>query len=942
MTIIDDYFKTHNKYIDIYGSKTLFLDQIGSFYEAYQTNTEGPNLNTISNILNILVSKKNKSILSVDRKNPYMLGFPCVVLSKYLKLLIENNYTVIISDQVTPPPNPKRKIVGIYSPGTYLEDNGQQDNNYMLSIFIENNTYISVGLCLLDLTTGISVIHEIHNNKSDDKIALDEAIKFINSYNISEILIITNNITLSKEELIDYLELSNKTYQYKTLETLKKTNKSIINIAYQQEFLSKIYEDINTLTPIEYLGLEKMEFGRNAFIILLIYANDHNSKILTRLHKPDIYDDNKYLHLGNDALHQLQIISSDNKSLFDIINKTNTPMGKRMLKNTLASPIIDITELNNRYDMIEKLKNDNIDDILIKICDIEKLQRKIQLNIIHPLELYRWYQSHKAIEELEFGSDICKDAYNSINNHKEMIMYIEKTFKTEELSKYLLNDITDNIFNSEIHADVDSLEQDLKTCNNFISELALYLGELINVSIKIESNDREGYYLSLTKIRCDNLQKELKKINIIKIGNLKLPVDKLVYKHAVKGNTKIFLPELEKNSDKIILITNKIRVLVKKYYLEYLVELNKFKQTMENCVNIIAKLDFLRSGAKIAIKNKYFKPTLIKDNNSFIKIKQLRHPIVEAINVTTEYVPHDIHLDNEQSGVLLFGLNSAGKSTLQKAIGISVILAQIGYYVPAEEFILAPYHSIFTRISGNDNIFKGLSSFTQELVDLRAIIKRSGKNTLVIADEVCKGTEHTSSLIIVMTMIEMLSNSNTNFITATHLHELCNFDRLKLLQNIKQYHLHVEFDDINNTLIYDRQLKEGPGISFYGLQVAKYLMNDTIFINTASEIHKEYGYKDIVNDKKSNYNSAIHMTECVICKITPKKNEIPLESHHIDFQKNTDEDGFILTKKHKHKNHYTNLVVLCHKCHNDIDTGELIIDGYKKTAHGKKLIYKKK
>lgn len=934
MTIIDEYFKTHIKYRKLYGEKSLYLCMIGSFYEAYQTNKDGPNLTHISNLLNIIVSKKNKSILSVDNKNPYMLGFPCPVLSKYLKILIDNGYTVIICDQTTPPPNPKREIVGIYSPGTYL-DNAVQDNNYMLSIFLEENKkIISVGLCLLDLTTGKSIIHEIHGSIIDDKLSLDEAIRFINSYNISEILLISNNLLLTKDELIDYLEITNKSYQYKTLEEMKKINKSILNISYQQEFLSKIYTDINTLTPIEYLDLEMLEYGRNAFIIVLHYAIDHNTKILSRLNEPEIYNDKKHLHLGNNALYQLNILSNDNntygiKSLFDILNKTSTPMGKRMLKNELASPSIDIKELNKRYNEIEELMDNVVlDNILERVYDIERYQRKIDLNIIHPIDFYKWYLSHKAINELDI-----------IEDHDTVIEYVEKIFKVEELSKYMINDITDNIFNINIHSDIDILQNELYVCNNFMKELANHLSNLINSPIKIDSNDREGYFLSLTKIRCDNLQKELKKINTIDIFTYKLPVSKLIFKHAIKGNTKIFLPELEKNSDKIIVITNKIKNLVKKYYQQHLAELNQFKSIINSATTTITKLDFLRSGAKVATKYKYCRPTLIKNNNSYINAKGLRHPIVEIINSHTEYVPHDIILDDNQSGILLFGLNSAGKSTLQKSIGINIIMAQIGYYVAAEEFELSPFHSLFTRISGNDNIFKGLSSFTQELVDLRAIIKRSGNKTLVIADEVCKGTEHTSSLIIVMTMLEMLTKSNTKFITATHLHELCDFKRLDNFKTIKKYHLHVDFDDINKTLIYDRQLKDGPGLSFYGLQVAKYLMNDSTFINIASEIHKEYGHNSLVSDKKSKYNSDVYMTECVICNKYPKTGEIPLETHHIEFQKNTDENGFILTKKCKHKNHYTNLVVLCHKCHDNIDNGKLIIDGYKKTAHGKKLIY---
>ena len=199
---------------------------------------------------------------------------------------------------------------------------------------------------------------------------------------------------------------------------------------------------------------------------------------------------------------------------------------------------------------------------------------------------------------------------------------------------------------------------------------------------------------------------------------------------------------------------------------------------------------------------------------------------------------------------------------MQKAIGINIIMAQMGYPVAAKELIYYPYHSLMTRISSNDNIFKGLSSFALEMSELRAIIKRSNQNTLVIADEVCKGTEHKSSLIIVLTMIELLSKVKTSFITATHLHDIINFDRLNKLNNIKLYHLHVEYDEEKNLIKYDRNLKEGSGNNFYGLNVAKYLIADDKFMNLANNIKIDiFELSDLLNCKTSNYLNFLDSTK---------------------------------------------------------------------------------
>ena len=972
--LIDYYFKEQKHYEKIYGSKTLFMMQVGGFYEMYETLTEGPNLTKISSLLNILVSKRNKSIATVDRKNPKMSGFPLAVLNKYLKILIDNSYTVVICSQTTPPPNPKREITGIYSPSTYIDDINNPDNNYLLTIYIEEIKDIKnskpnymCGLALADLSTGKSIVHEVYSEHQDDKLSLDEVVKFIHIYNPREIFLVSDVKSITNEDLELYLEIKDKTYLHKTFNELIdiKGYKKIRDVAFQQELLKKVYPEINTLTPIEYLNFERLEYLRLAFVILIQYAFEHCNNIINNLELPDIYERNNSLHLGNNAIYQLNIfrnsqettnMSTSIKSLFDVINKTSTPLGRRYLKNVLSSPLINQEELKYRYDIIEYLLNSKIinelEKVLNEIGDIERLERKINLLTIHPIELYNWINGQKKINELLklINNDDLKHKlkYNMNElylSQKQMISNIESVFNLEELSKYLINDIGTNIFLEGVYIDIDSIQDEVNICSHFMESLASKLGSMIEdikqpknkEIINVESNDRDGHYLTLTKRRADLLQKELKKEDKIYIKTIEIETSKLIFKHAVKGNSKIFLPELEKNSDQVINLTNKLKMLIKTYYLEEVKKINiNYKIT-----ELLAFIDFCKSGTIVAKKNNYCKPEIVESEKSFITCKRLRHPIVEKININSEYIPVDITIGkNNCDGVLLFGLNSAGKSTLQKAIGISIILAQIGYYVPAEQYEFYPYNSIFTRISSNDNLFKGLSSFTLELTELRSILKRSGPNTLIIADEVCKGTEHNSSLIIVMSMIEMLSKSHTSFISATHLHELTKLKRLETLNNVKLFHLHVEFDDVNNTLIYDRELRPGSGISFYGFEVAKYLMNDPEFISIASEIHKEIGGELLVSDKKSKYNSNVHMSKCQVCNKIPKDSEIPLETHHIEFQKNCDENGFILAKQHKHKNHKTNLVVLCQTCHDCIDNNKLIIDGYENTAHGPKLIYK--
>jgi len=986
---ITEYFQYQHKYTNIYGKLTIFLMQVGSFFEAYQTLTDGYDLQKLSNILNIIVSKKNKSIITVDKKNPYMLGFPCYAASKFIKILIDHGYTIIIMEQVTPAPNPKREITGIYSPSTYIDEISSPDNNFMLTVLLEetyclknSKKYYMVGLSLIESSTGYIKLHEIHSTSDDEKISLDEIITFVNSFLPSEILVITSDIS-NYQEIINYLELSNKNYMHKKLSDFlsEKGNNNILKISYQSDFLKKVYNIKNC--PIETLELENINLARNALMISLHYLNDHNPKLLTRLQKPDIYVMENKMYLGNSPIHQLDIFEKNEKSvysiensykcLFDVINKTITPMGRRFLKNALIEPIIDPIQLEICYNCIEYLQTINvntIDSYLLNIKDTERLERKINILTINPIEFYNWINSQKTILELLdiickdnklviiFSSLIKKYSDNTIIEIKiklnEMLEHINNIFNVEELQKYFLNQINGNIFMHNKYPEIDMLQTSINICTGFMDKLSEVLESVLKKTVKksndkfitVNSNERDGYFLVLSKKRAEILEKELKnnKEISININNtiIKIKSNLLRFKYADKSsNTKIFCDEIKDNSDKISEYIEQMKCLSKDLFLREIgIIADNYDKNIKTVTKIISLIDFFLSGAKIATKFFYNKPIITDkyEGKSYFKANKLRHPIVERINNNTEYIPTDIELGTDkQDGILLFGLNSAGKSTLQKSIGISVLLAQIGYFVPADKYEFFPYKSLLTRISSNDNLFKGLSSFTLEIMELTAILKRSSKNTLVIADEICKGTEHESSLIIVMTIIKMLSKSNTSFITATHLHDICNFKELQDIKNVNNYHLHVDFDEINHKLIYDRHLRTGSGSSFYGLQIAKYLINDKNFSEYVVTFSKNLKKTDINSDKVSKYNSKLFIQQCSICKKIPGKDEIPLETHHINFQRNCNNDGYIISKKYLHKNHKSNLVVLCSECHDNIDKGTLNIYGYNETLNSIEL-----
>jgi DNA mismatch repair protein MutS len=423
----------------------------------------------------------------------------------------------------------------------------------------------------------------------------------------------------------------------------------------------------------------------------------------------------------------------------------------------------------------------------------------------------------------------------------------------------------------------------------------------------------------------------------------------IIFQSKTNGKIKF----ATKETVKIILEWNnkieELRILSIKTYKIFLEEWNKiYREIMEKLNYYVAEIDFYKSCAKTAIKYKYSKPTLIKEENinnnidinvlyndkdifegSYVGVKNMRHPIVERIS-ENKYQPHTLLLGKSSEnnvdiangkGMLVFGLNSSGKSCLMKAIGINVIMAQAGMYVACEKMILKPYKSVLTRILGNDNIYKGLSSFAVEMNELRGILTRANKNALVLGDEICHGTETISAVSIVASSIMKLSKMKASFILATHLHKLIELDEIIKLNKEKEisiYHLYVEHDIKTHTLKYNRELRLGSGDAIYGIEVAKAMDLDDEVIQNANKIRMKILEIDnnIIKMKKSNYNTKIYMDLCMKCK--KKYSE---ETHHKEQQQYADKNGFI---NHMHKNHISNLETLCKECHDNIHSDNKI------------------
>ena len=353
--------------------------------------------------------------------------------------------------------------------------------------------------------------------------------------------------------------------------------------------------------------------------------------------------------------------------------------------------------------------------------------------------------------------------------------------------------------------------------------------------------------------------------------------------------------------------------------------------SLENIRFSIAELDVYQGIYRISKEWGYVRPLLKDGLLSSIEAKGLRHPVIEQ---RTAYVAQDLALGaNEETdhpvGVLLYGVNQTGKSCTMKSLGIAVVLAQAGFYVPAETFHLVPYKNIMTRILSNDNMANGLSTFAVEMTELRSILTRCHGRSLILGDEVCHGTESASAVSLVAAAVIYMSSQKSNFIFATHLHELSKLSEITDLQNVAQFHLSVSFK--NDQIIYDRYMKSGSGLGRYGIEVAKFLKLPPDVLHTAYTLRNKYYTMDEEKYglEASKYNTEFILHKCGVCGAPA------VETHHIKFQSEEQADGFIGKNRMK-KNNLHNLVGLC-RLHHDMvhlstNDDELIIFGYNGSA----------
>jgi len=950
MSLIKDYFLKTEELKRNYGEKSVVLMQVGSFYEIYGLKKKGEIYGSaIQDIASFcemeIANKKN----CVGKDNVVMAGFGIkdYILEKYLKKMQDNNYTVAVYEQREEAGKISRELSSIYSPGTYFSNDSISISNNITCVWCQKTTKsIIIGASNIDIFTGKSSIFEYDEEVIKHNTIFDELELFISIYNPNEIVLIYD---LDDQKYIDSL-ISFASIQTDCIHKIDLNNdsdnseraKKCTKQVYQKETINYFFKDLDVSNLYIY------EVACQSFCYLLDFINQHNPNLIKKITVPKFENSGSRTILGNHSLKQLNIVSSDDcknkfNSVEKILNMCITPMGKRRISYIIKHPIYDINKLTIDYNICEYIiKKDKISDTRDKlktIKDMEKINRKFFICKITPNELFYLFNNLTTISELfkmvqkdkklkQYFSLSCDKDISSIclELQQNLNKYIDiKKCDTITTLQFEENIIKKGIFDTHdknVETYIESYDKLLAIEEYFDTLLkAKEKKSKSNKFICIKETDKSGFSLQATsrrsKILIDELQKTktstIKYISSYDNTEKSFCLTNSFIQNVNFGNNSNSYIEGGEIKELCKTIQNSKTIMLDSLidcYRNIINKMSFFSNDLDTVIDFVALLDVIYNKAYVAKLYNYSKPIISdKEDSAFFDVKGLRHPLIENLLNDEIYVSNDLCLNNSNLGMLLYGINAIGKSSLIKSIGICIIMAQTGFFVPCSKLFFKPYHHIFTRIIGNDNIFKGLSTFAVEMLELNNILKFCDENTLVLGDELCSGTENDSAIGIILSGIDHMYNKKSNFIFATHIHEISNFDEIQEKEFMSIKHMSVQYNQETDSLVYLRTLKDGSGDSMYGLEVCKYLHMPKHFLNYAHNIRNKYSqHTSILDYKLSRYNTKKIRGKCEVCNI-----ELSTETHHLQHQSKANKDnGFI---NNFHKDVDGNLLNVCEKCH---------------------------
>jgi DNA mismatch repair protein MutS len=844
----------------------------------------------------------------------------------------------------------------------------------MVSKDAKTNRMVQVGIANIDIYTGKSSIFEFKEIYLKTPTTFDELERFVSIYKPSEVLIIGNINDSEMDEILNYANIEcNSIHKISLLASANEPKNEIMKRAlnsekqiYQKELFSRFYkmEDYDTFSQNFYANA----IATQAFCFLLDFIYQHNPNLVNKISEPKFENCGDRLILANHSLKQLNIIDEHGgerrgklSSVEKMLNICITSMGKRRFSYHFLNPTTDISYLRGEYEMIEHmLKNYGqyhcLPGKLAQIKDIAKLNRQIIMKKISPKALYQFYKNLFVIDEI----------YGIVSKDNILLSYLASYERTDTVSLYCKEFISFfestmdmslcegiencsqfeiNFFKKNVDTGLDEKAKLLLESMDKLEAIRDYFNKTIEKYekksaktrtsdfVKLHETEKNHFSLLSTKRRCTLLKQSLPSLETVvalsykssfdgedRTFDFKIAKDLLEFHNQTASNDTINMPIIKELCKNVSTIKVQMKDLLTQVYLKSIVsKLEECQLQFERIIEFVTILDFIYAKTAIVKKFNYCKPVIQETEKSFVNAKGLRHCLIEHIQQNELYVANDIQLGKAEDidGILLYGTNAVGKTSFIRALGIAVVMAQAGLYVPCNNFEYSPYKYIFTRILGNDDIHKGLSTFAVEMSELRTILRLADKNSLILGDELCSGTESVSAKSIFVAGVQMLAAKQSSFIFATHLHEIATYDEITDLKTLSLKHMEVIYDKERDLLVYDRKLKDGPGDNMYGLEVCKALSLPPEFLEAAHNIRMKYqeGSNSVLSLKSSHFNSKKLVSLCEMCK-----SEIGKEVHHLQHQKDANEDGFILAEDGSlfHKNHPANLMSLCEKCHDEM------------------------
>ena len=776
----------------------ILLFRVGDFYETF-----GEDAIKASKILGIVLTKRaNGSASHIE-----LAGFPHHAVDTYLPKLVRAGYRVAICDQLEDPKMVKgivkRGITELVTPGVCFNDKllNHQQNNFLASVHFEKE---QAGIALCDVSTGEFLVAQGSLNYIE---------KLIQNFKPNEILFEKNKRNELNNLVLDTF------YSF-----------GIDDWAFKYEFGYESLTNHFETKSLKGFGIEEQHLAISACGAIIHYLNETKHDKLKHINKISRIEEDNYVWLDKFTIRNLELYQTNHengKSLIDIIDKTVSPMGSRLLKRWLALPLKNINAINERLNAVAFLvsdENKRIDFIsfLKEIGDLERLISKVAALRVSPRELVHLKKSLVIISKLK--------TQIKTSNNSTLQSVAEQLNPCDIICERLQNELNEdapisvlkgNVFNKGINVELDELRNIAFNGKDYLLQIQKREIEKTGItSLKVAFNSVFGYYLEVTHLHKD-----------------KVPQD-WIRKQTLTNAERYITPELKTYEEKILGAEEKIMSIEQELFEKLVNDISEYIAPIQLNANLLAKLDVLCGFATLSIENNYHCP---KINEGFaIEIKEGRHPVIEKqLPIGINYVSNSVYLDNDNTQIMMItGPNMSGKSALLRQTALIVLLAQIGCYVPAEEANLSIIDKIFTRVGATDNMSSGESTFMVEMNETASILNNLSARSLVLLDEIGRGTSTYDGISIAWSIAEFIHNQPINrakTLFATHYHELN--DMASLFLRIKNYNVTIK--ESANKIIFLRKLAEGGSAHSFGIHVARMAGMPNYVVDRANEILKK-------------------------------------------------------------------------------------------------------